>query len=50
MDQELSYLLKRAKEEHKAASKAATPEARRAHEQLAAHYKERLAGTGPAQN
>ena len=44
MDQELSYLLKRAKEERKAASEAATPEARRAHEQLATRYEERLGG------
>lgn len=50
MDQELSYLLKRAEEERKAAGKAASPEARRAHEQLAAHYEERLGGTAPTQN
>jgi len=44
MDQELSYLLKRAKEERRAAGKAATPEARRAHEELAAQCEERLGG------
>ena len=49
MDQELSYLLKRAKEERKAASAATTLEARRAHEQLAAHNEDRL-GAAATQN
>lgn len=38
MDQELSYLLKRAEEERIAARRAATPEAQKAHEMLAAQY------------
>ena len=45
MDQELSYLLKRAEEERIAASRAATPEARKAHEMLAAQYEQRLGRT-----
>lgn len=42
MELELSYLLRRAEEERKAASEAATPVARKAHELLAAQYEARF--------
>ena len=42
MDAELSYLLRRANEERKAAQAAANPKVREVHERLAAAYERRL--------
>lgn len=46
METERSYLQRRAEEEHKAASEAADPKAREAHETLAAHYEQQLSAGG----